>query len=186
MATISKKTIQLKNGSSAVIRSAIPQDAAQLLIHAREIFAEGEFVLSTPEDFRMTLEQEEAWIQDLYDDPCKLIIVAEREDEILGMLSFVNSARKRIRHLGEFSVGVTKAVRDQGIGRALILTLLDWAHEQPTIEKVFLEVFANNTRAIALYTSLGFREEGRLSGRIKMAPGIYIDTLEMGQWVKQH
>jgi len=47
------------------------------------------------------------------------------------------------------------------------------------------EVFANNTHAIALYTSLGFQEEGRLRGRMKMAPGIYIDTITMGQWVKE-
>lgn len=185
MATITAQTIRLKKGNSALIRSATPEDAAKLLAHARALFAESEFVLSTPDDFRMTQEQEEAWLQDHLDDPCKLVIVADCAGEIPGMLSFENGPRKRIAHQGEFSIGVTASARDQGIGRALLTTLLAWAREQPVIEKVALEVFANNTRAIALYTSLGFREEGRLSGRIKMAPGIYIDTIEMGQWVKE-
>lgn len=185
MSTISENVICLKDGREAVIRTAIPRDAAKILTLVRANLEEGEFVLSTPEDFRMTQEMEEAWLQANVDDPCKLVIIAEREGEILGMLNFANGARKRIAHQGELSMSVAKPVRDQGIGRALLSTLLDWAREQPAIEKVELQVFANNARAIALYTSLGFKEEGRLSGRIKMAPDVYIDTIEMGQWVKE-
>lgn len=170
MSLITEKTIHLKDGRVAVIRSALPKDAAKILTLVRAIMEEGEFVLSTPEDFRMTQEQEEAWLQTNLDDPCKLAILSEHEGEVLGMLSFANGARKRIAHQGEFGMSVAKAVRDQGISRALLSMLLDWAREQPTIEKVSLQVFANNARAIALYTSLGFKEEGRLSGQIKMVP----------------
>lgn len=185
MGTITEKTICLKDGWVATIRSATPRDAAKILTLARANLEEGEFVLSTLEDFRMTQEMEAVWLQANLDDPCKLVIIAEYEGEVLGMLNFANGARKRIAHQGEFSMSVAKTVRDQGIGRALLSTLLTWAREQPTIEKVELQVFANNARAIALYTSLGFKEEGRLSGHIKMAPGVYIDTIEMGQWVKE-
>ncbi len=60
MAIFPETTIQVKNGSMITIRSARPEDAQRLLNHVRQIFAEEEYVLSTPEDFRMTEEQEAA------------------------------------------------------------------------------------------------------------------------------
>ncbi len=47
-----------------------------------------------------------------------------------------------------------------------------------------LEVFATNTRAISLYQALGFQEEGRFVKQIKLGPGMYVDTIRMGQFVK--
>ena len=167
-----------------VLRSATSADASQLLEHVHAIFEEEEFVLSTLEDFHMTEEQEAVWLQTNLDDPCKVVIVAESESQIIGMLNFHNGARKRIAHLGEVSMSVNRAWRDQGVGRALLSTLLLWAQQQPAIEKVCLEVFATNTRAIALYQSLGFQVEGRLVKQIKLGPGMYVDTIRMGRFVK--
>jgi RimJ/RimL family protein N-acetyltransferase len=63
--------------------------------------------------------------------------------------------------------------------------LITWAEEQASIEKLNLEVFATNARAIALYRSLGFQQEGYLAKQIKMAPGVYVDVLLMGLWLKK-
>lgn len=52
------------------------------------------------------------------------------------------------------------------------------------LEKLCLQVFATNSRAIALYTSLGFVEEGRQVRDIKLETGDYIDVLMMGRFVK--
>jgi ribosomal protein S18 acetylase RimI-like enzyme len=38
-------------------------------------------------------------------------------------------------------------------------------------------------RAIALYRSLGFAEEGRKTRRLKIGPNEYIDDLYMALWV---
>jgi ribosomal protein S18 acetylase RimI-like enzyme len=53
------------------------------------------------------------------------------------------------------SVVVSANARRAGIGRALCRAVLDWSRSQGAIE-VVLEVRANSTAAIALYTSLGF------------------------------
>ena len=184
MSTITATPFQSKNGKTILLRSATPADAPRLLEHVHAIFAEGEFVLSTLEDFRMTEEQEAAWLQTNLDDPYKVVIVAEGDSQIIGMLNFHNGERKRISHLGEFGISVNKLWRDQGIGRALLSALLLWAQHQSAIEKVCLEVFTTNTRAITLYQSLGFREEGRLVRHIKLGPGLYVDTLRMARFVK--
>lgn len=184
MSTIPNTTEQAKDGRMISIRTARPEDAQAVLDHARAIFVEGEFVLTTPEDFHMTEEQEAAWFQSNRDDPGKLVIVAEYEGQIIGELNFSSEGRKRVRHHGELSMSVQKAWRDQGVGRALLRTLITWAEQHPVLEKLCLQVFANNTRAISLYASLGFREEGRQVRDIKMESGEYRDVLLMGRFVK--
>ena len=67
--------------------------------------------------------------------------------------------------------------RGRGVGRALLTAGLEWAIENPTIEKVGLSVFSDNERAIALYRLLGFEEEGCRRGEYRMDDGSYRDDL---------
>ena len=66
-----------------------------------------------------------------------------------------------------------------GIGKQLIETLLDWARNNKQIEKVVLQVFATNGRAIDLYRTMGFVEEGRHIKAIKQPDGTYVDVIQM-------
>lgn len=80
-------------------------------------------------------------------------------------------------------IGVALAWRGRGIGRALIQTMIDWTHRYPTIEKIYLGVWANNLRP-ALYTSFGFIEESRRLAYFKLDHGQYVDEIVMALWVK--
>ncbi len=73
--------------------------------------------------------------------------------------------------------------RGQGVGTALLSTLLVWAESHATIEKIGLEVFATNRGAIPLYRKLGFVEEGWRIRDVKRGPGDYVDTLSMYRFV---
>ncbi len=57
--------------------------------------------------------------------------------------------------------------------------LLGWARSSPGVEKVELQVRSSNERAIALYRSLGFVEEGRKTRRLKIGPNAYLDDIYM-------
>jgi len=57
--------------------------------------------------------------------------------------------------------------------------LIDWAKNNPGVEKVCLSVHANNERAINLYKSLGFVQEGYLKKDLRFPDGSYIDTVLM-------
>lgn len=184
MSIISETTTRLKDGATITIRSARPGDAAAMLEHVRAGFAEEEFLLSTLDDFHMTVEQEEAWVQTNRDDSGNLVILAEHAGQIIGMLNFHREQRKRVKHHGELGMSVARAWRGRGVGRALLQTLITWAEQYPGIEKLTLQVFASNTRAIALYTSLGFVEEGRQVRDVKLGPDAYVDVLLMGRFVK--
>jgi RimJ/RimL family protein N-acetyltransferase len=189
MSTIPDTPVRLKDGSMAIIRTARAEDAPALLALVRPIFAESQFLLTTLDEFQMTEEQEAVWLQANIDSLGDLVIVAVTDEkkgasELVGMLNFHSQTRRRAAHTGELSMSVHKAWRDRGVGRALLLTLIRWAEQHPVLEKLYLQVFATNGRAIALYTSLGFREEGRQIRDIKLESGEYVDVLLMGRFVK--
>ena len=62
-----------------------------------------------------------------------------------------------------------------GVGSALLQALLDWAEDNPHIEKVSLAVFSNNRLGSALYDKFGFLEEGRRVREIKLNDDQYVD-----------
>lgn len=57
-------------------------------------------------------------------------------------------------------MGVLKDYRGQGVGRQLLTECIDRVHEFG-LEKLELEVFADNLAAIRLYEKFGFVMEGR-------------------------
>ncbi|WP_234407311.1 ribosomal protein S18-alanine N-acetyltransferase [Microterricola viridarii] len=64
------------------------------------------------------------------------------------------------------TIAVTTAAQGRGLGRVLMLRLIDEARARGARE-VFLEVRADNPGAIHLYTSLGFEELGVRRGYYK-------------------
>ena len=77
---------------------------------------------------------------------------------------------KGIFHQGLFGKSIQETFANKGIGTCLIKKLLEWARKQEHIEKISLEVFSNNERAIHLYTKLGFKKEGRRHTHVKFGP----------------
>jgi len=72
----------------------------------------------------------------------------------------------------------------EGVGTALLKSLIGWAKENHVIEKVTLEVFVTNEAAIRLYRKMGFLEEGRRVRHVKIADGKYVDVIVMYVFVK--
>lgn len=68
------------------------------------------------------------------------------------------------------NIGVAAGQQRIGLGRALLLEMLDTACEQNML-RVFLEVRASNAAALALYRSAGFGEIGVRRGYYQNANG---------------
>lgn len=103
-------------------------------------------------------------------------LVARREDEILGWaaLSLV-SKRKVYAGVAEVSVYVAANQRHQGIGSALLRSLV-LESEQNGIWTLQAAVFPENVATVALHQRRGFREVGRRE-RIGKLNGVWRDTL---------
>jgi RimJ/RimL family protein N-acetyltransferase len=172
-----------KTGEPFRLRSADPDDAERFLAYVREVARNTPFFIMEPDEFNVAEDEERKWIEDHTLGPGKLLIVAESGGRIIGNLSFENGLRRRIAHRGTFGLSVADAWRGKGVGTALLQTLIEWATENPLIEKIKLEVFATNTVALGLYRKFGFVEDGRCPSDVKYGPGSYVDTISMYRFV---
>ena len=184
MACISTRPIALKTGETVTIRSAQPDDAAQLIAYVHSVLAESPHLLTEPDEFNFTEEGERQLLQDHLDSPAKLIVLADVAGTVVGCLGFENGQLRRIAHRGILGVSVRREWRGRGIGTALLRSLLDWAETNPLIEKIGLSVFANNRDAVRLYKNLGFLEEGRQPREMKLGPGEYTDNILMYRFTR--
>lgn len=183
MAEYGPRKLNSKFGSGVVIRTAEAGDARDIYELSKNVMAEEIYQLTSASEFSMTVEAEEKWIQSHRDNPNHLLLVAEMDGKVVGLLDFSNGRRHRIAHTGEFGMSVEKSVRDQGIGAFLLQSLIDWATSHPNIEKISLHVHGNNERAIALYKKMGFEVEGVRRRELKYGDGQYIDSVEMARFV---
>ncbi|MNT45409.1 putative N-acetyltransferase YycN [compost metagenome] len=85
-------------------------------------------------------------------------------------------------HRGGLGMGLYANYRGQGIGAKLVSSSLNQA-KQFGLEKVELSVFTNNTGAVKLYKSLGFKEEGLIKNYRKL-DGVTFDCLLMAMHLK--
>ena len=183
MAEYAPKKFKSRLGKDVTVRSAIKRDAETILQVLKSVIDEEIWQLTSGSEFNVTIEEEEAWIEAHRTQPNHLILLAEMEGRIVGILDFANGHRQRIAHTGEFGISVDKSMRSHGIGSLLLQELIDWAGENKTIERIGLNVHGNNDRAVALYKKMGFQIEGIRKHHLKYGDGQYVDTVVMGRFV---
>ncbi|GHN01172.1 acetyltransferase [Cytophagales bacterium WSM2-2] len=168
-----------RDGRQITIRRPTENDAEGIINYSKKLFASTDQVLTTLDEYTITVEAEVDWINNFNSNPNSRLLIAEHNSEIVGLLFFATNVKKKNMHVGEFGVSVHPDYQGIGIGRALVESLLVWARENKRIEKVFLNVFHTNKNAIKLYERLGFIEEGRHVKAIKQPTGEYVDVLQM-------
>jgi ribosomal protein S18 acetylase RimI-like enzyme len=85
--------------------------------------------------------------------PCDLAVTPQ--DVVVGWCDIVRLQHEGFRHVGTLGMALLPEYRGLGLGYLLAKETLD-AARQLGIERVTLEVFASNARAIELYRKLGF------------------------------
>jgi len=161
-----------------VIRTVKSKNASSIFHIQKEVVSEGNFLTTASEEFNKTVEQQRDWIEKILQNDKEIMLVAETPKEIVGWIVFLSQNRIRLSHTGSIGMMIKKDFRSMGIGKLLMKGMLDWAEQNPFIEKVSLGVFSTNERAIALYKSMGFIEEGRKIKEFKINDE-YIDDILM-------
>ncbi len=183
MAKIEPKEFRLKNGRTLAVRSAVPEDAEQLITYGNLIISGDAYNVTVPEEFNCTAEQEAEWVREHTEKGAWLVLTAWVDKSLIGMLGCENSARQRLAHNANVHLSVHPKFRRQGVGSALLGAAVEWAQNNPALDKISLAVFANNGGALALYRQMGFIEEGRRIGEVKLDEGEYVDDILMYKWV---
>ena len=102
------KSLRLRNGQTLTIRTAIKEDALNLIYYISKIGGESNFLTFGENEFDITVEKEEAIIESHMGVDNKLFIIAEIENKIVGSLNYSGGSRPRTKHTGEFGVSVGK------------------------------------------------------------------------------
>ena len=158
-----------------VIRPAEPGDAAGIsALLGRLGTVEG--TLQVPE---MPVASRLEFLQRVEPRDCKLVALAGGEVVGMAALHTVQPSLRRA-HVRLLGIGLASEWQGRGLGRQMMVRLLDWADQWGGVLRIELHVHADNARAIALYRSLGFVEEGRHRAYALKA-GRYVDGVSMAR-----
>jgi RimJ/RimL family protein N-acetyltransferase len=127
-----------------------------------------------------SVDETRAYIQRALDGAvCQVVAIAD--DRVVGACDVQRVELKGLSHVGQLGMFVLKDFRGQGIGKKLLIACLAVAKEA-ALEKVELQVFADNLPAISLYESSGFQREG-CKVRSRKWEGRYQDVVMMALWL---
>ncbi|MCC7387054.1 MAG: GNAT family N-acetyltransferase [Deltaproteobacteria bacterium] len=163
------------------IRRARGEDASPIAEAERVIARVPGMLASRPDEIADGAVRE--MIESLNDRGRGIYLVAEDAGLIIGHALLESLPLAATSHVVRLTIAVHEGHQRRGVGRALMNELLRWARSNPDVEKVELQVRSSNHRAIALYRSLGFVEEGRKTRRLKVGPNEYLDDVYMARWV---
>jgi RimJ/RimL family protein N-acetyltransferase len=169
----------LRDGRTVLIRRAVTEDAAAILAYLRTVGGETINLTFGPEGPGISEEEERDYLDRVGVADNSLAIVALAGGRIVGSLTFDGGRRPRLRHAGEFGISALQEYAGQGLGRALIEYMLDWARRSGVVRKINLKVRPDNSPAIRLYERMGWVHEGRTT-RDTLIDGEFTDCLLMG------
>lgn len=124
-----------------------------------------------------------AWIKEI-DRGTITSLLAMQGDKVVGCGTIVQDALSWSPHVGEIRMVVSSDVRGQGVGRALTQETFALALGSG-LEKITAQMTVDQTGAIALFESLGFKAEALLRDHVRDFAGAKHDIVVLGHNVAQ-
>lgn len=172
------KTITLKNGKQAVLRSPALSDAAEMLDYFKTVSAETVFLLRCPEECDMPVEQEAKFLQNILDSDDTMMIVCEVDGKNVGNCKLSFNSRIRTRHRASVAIAILKEFWGLGIGTAMFREMIAAAEERG-VTQMELEFVEGNQRARALYEKMGFHIVAEHPNAIRLEDGTLLRKFTM-------
>jgi len=172
--TLLRREGRSARGRAYLIRPTSSEDAAALVALRDAVAAEEEWIAGRPGE-RTAVDETLALAGLVAHGGLSLSL--EVENRVVGHLE-VQLGRGHEAHIGELAMAVAREYRDERLGRALLETAVEWARAVG-LRKLSLGVFPGNARAIALYRSVGFLDEGLRRAQVRVE-GRERDLLLMG------
>jgi GNAT superfamily N-acetyltransferase len=134
-----------------LIREATPDDWSAIWPFLHDIVAAGE-TYTLPRDVR----EEQARAMWLLGPPGRTVVAVDPDGIVLGTAKMNPNHMGPASHIASASFMVAPAHSGRGVGRALGEHVLGWARAAGYRAMQFNAVVETNTRAVALWRSLGF------------------------------
>ncbi|MGF7087721.1 RimJ/RimL family protein N-acetyltransferase [Kroppenstedtia sanguinis] len=174
-----KRTFQV-NRQRVVIRQARrEEDAPELRQRLARVIRERVYLDETPDSLPDSQEQKEEIKQ--IQDAGGMYAVVKVDGIIAGTAQLRKGSRGVSDHTATFRTWLIPGYRGMGLGKKLMEYTIDWAQDN-NLEKINLDVWSNNERAIRLYRKYGFRLEGNRR-RQGILNGEYVDEIFMSRFL---
>lgn len=165
-----QKTVKLKNGTSCVLRSPVPEDAAEMIANLKTCAAQTHFILRTPEECTETPEQEAAYLTNINQSAYDMMIVCIVDGKIAGNSQLNLKRRKKFSHRASVGIALERAYWNLGIGTALFEEMIAVAKAHGVMQ-LELEFIEGNARGRALYEKMGFRTVSIRPDNVRLEDG---------------
>ncbi len=173
------KEVVLKDGTKALLRSPRIEDAEALLEYLSVTACESEFLLQYPEERKkMTVEQEEQFIQNMTESATSVMILCEIDGRIAGNCQLSIHNRIKTRHRGSIGIALYKEFWGRGIGTAMMTELIALGKELGLMQ-LELEFVEGNERGYALYRKMGFEVIGVRPDAFRLKNGTLLKEFMM-------
>ncbi|MGN9812524.1 N-acetyltransferase family protein [Micromonospora sp. BQ11] len=156
------------------IREATAADWPRIWPFLREIVAAGE-TYTWPRD----VGEEHARALWTVPPPSRTVVAVDADGTVLGSAKLTPNQLGPGDHVANASFMVDPAAARRGVGRALGAYVLEQARADGYRAMQFNAVVATNTRAVALWHSLGFTVVGRVPEGFRHPTQGYVDLLVM-------
>jgi RimJ/RimL family protein N-acetyltransferase len=165
------------SGRRVVLRPVVADDAPLMFADLSD--PEANHLTGTHQTF--TLQQIEQWCATRCEQEDRLdLAIIDRDTDTWAGEVVINDWDADNRSCG-FRIALGPAARNRGLGSeatALILDHVFDAIDDPPVNRVSLEVFDFNRRALTVYERAGFRREGTLRQALRWS-GQYHDAIVM-------
>lgn len=165
-----EKKILLKDGRTAILRSARPEDAAPMVEFMKTTAGETEFLLRYPEECTMDAAGETAFLDGVLNSPNQVMPCCFVEGKLAGNAMLTMNPHLKTRHRGSVAIGLRREYWGLGIGTAL-LRELDAIAKARGLEILELDYIEGNDRARRLYEKMGFVEAARVPDAYRLKDG---------------
>ncbi|MGF1684421.1 GNAT family N-acetyltransferase [Photobacterium minamisatsumaniensis] len=109
-------------------------------------------------------------------------LVAEFNSEVIGEIGLSIQTNPRRKHVADIGMVVRDDCQGKGVGSQLLCAVIDLAEQWLAVSRIELSVYADNSKAIALYEKHGFKIEGHAKN-YAFRKGEYVDAYHMARLV---
>jgi RimJ/RimL family protein N-acetyltransferase len=174
-----RRLFHTKDGEWVTLRPARASDAPEITKRMARVVKEGVY-LEEDLDTMPNGEEHRKEIRSIHEDD-GMYTVAEVNGKIAGVAILKRGSMEMNRHTAKFRTWLAPGFRGMGLGKKLMEYTIAWAKANG-LEKINLDVFSNNQRAIRLYQKYGFRKEGHLRKQYVLE-GEYVDEILMSLFI---
>ncbi len=152
--------VELKNGAQLILRKATVDDANDIIEYLNTVGGESNNLLFGEGEFKLTIDQERAYIENINKDKNSLMLLGVIDNRIVSVSQISSENRQRIGHNSELAISVIKEYWGNRVGSFVIEQLIKFAKDNKSIKNISLGVKEDNNNAIKLYKRHGFVEVG--------------------------